>query len=174
MKRVSNTRSKPSRAAPRSSRPCHVGAPPAGRTPRPGSPRPPARAGDHDASGSDARAASQHLLERALLAQRAGRADHDALPAVDAARDVEALVERRADPRPAAAADEVDGRRRPGPPRTRARTCRRGCTWPGRGRSTGWTTSHAWVLLRRRSSAAGARPARSASACSSQSPLRTQ
>jgi hypothetical protein len=47
-------------------------------------------------------------VEVAAFAQCAGRADHDALPAVDAGRDVEALLECGADGRLGAAADEVD------------------------------------------------------------------
>ena len=49
-----------------------------------------------------------HLVDGAGLDQRAHRAHRHALAAVDAAADVEALVERRADPRLAAAPDEVD------------------------------------------------------------------
>ncbi len=50
----------------------------------------------------------QHFTGIVLLGQRPGRADHDALPAVDAAGDVQAFVERRADRGSGAAAGEVD------------------------------------------------------------------
>ena len=50
------------------------------------------------------------LLDLALFGQGPGGADGHALAAVHAARYVQALVEGRADLRPRAAADEVDGR----------------------------------------------------------------
>ncbi len=113
-----------------------------------------------------------HFFQVRLLGQRAGGAADDALAAVDAGRHVQALVEGRADEGLAAAADKIDGRRRPGSPRRRARSGRTGCTSPDRGRWDRRRPVPAHSVCR--GTAAGGCPCSATACCRSHLPLRAQ